>query len=175
MNTESVQPPAGPVPALLRRLLDDHRELLPALQQWADALPGTEPAAARAQLAALAQRLRAHARLEDETLFVAMAEELGRAALTGYQMQHDDIDEVLERLLAVPGALPPDAADLAGRLLWYCESHFETEEKYLFQEALRRLTPSRWEALWLHASRLPGPGSLSNAGDLRRHARNPGL
>lgn len=166
MGSESVESPSGPAPLLLQRLLDDHRELLPALQQWADALPGTEPAAARAQLAALAERLRAHARLEDETLFAAMAEELGPAALTGYQMQHDDIDDVLDRLLAVPGALPPDAADLAGRLLWYCEAHFETEEKHLFQEALRRLTPSRWEALCPKPRELPAARSPSAPGGL---------
>lgn len=146
--------PRGQEPALLRRLLDEHQELLPAVQQWVDALPGAPPAAARERLGALAARLRMHARIEDETLFKAMAELLGPAALTGYQMQHDDIDEVLERLLEVPGGLPDDAAELAGRLLWYCESHFEIEEKHLFQEALRRLTPDQWDALQARALEL---------------------
>ena len=136
-----------PQPALLRRLLDEHRELLPALQQWADSLPTIPPSTARARLSELAERLQAHARVEEETLFKAMADVLGPAALTGYQMQHDDIDEVLGRLLEVPDALPDDAVELAGRLLWYCESHFEIEEKHIFQEAVRRLTPYQWEAL----------------------------
>lgn len=150
----AVNEPREQQPALLRRLLDEHQELLPALQQWADALSGSPPAAARERLAALAKRLRLHAHVEDETLFKAMAELLGPAALTGYQMQHDDIDDVLQQLLAVPGGLPDDAAELAGRLLWYCESHFEIEEKHLFQEALRRLTPDQWDALQARALEL---------------------
>jgi len=141
-------------PALLRRLLDEHQELLPALQRWAEALESSPPVEARGRLAALAERLRVHARIEDETLFQAMGELLGQAALSGYLMQHDDIDEVLERLLEVPGGLPGDAAELAGRLLWYCESHFEIEEKHIFQEALRRLTPDQWEALHARATAL---------------------
>ena len=146
--------PIGQQPALLRRLLDDHRQLLPALQWWAETLGSSPPAESRERLASLARRLRLHARVEDETLFQAMAEILGQAALSGYLMQHDDIDEVLERLLEVPGGLPADAAELAGRLLWYCESHFEIEEKHIFQEALRRLSQEQWQTLDAQAAKV---------------------
>ena len=135
------------MPALLRRLLDEHQEMLPALQRWAAAMEGTDPQLARQQLQELAEGLRRHAELEEQTLFAKMAELLGSQALVGYEMQHDDIEEVLQELLAEPPGLPARARELADRLLWYCESHFEIEEKNIFPEALRRLSAEQWEAL----------------------------
>lgn len=139
--------PGQVVPVLLQRLLQDHRELLPELTQWVEGLPDTPPPQARSRLEPLAERLRQHARLEEETLFAAMAEVVGSQALAGYEMQHDDIDDVLGELLSSPPGLPANARELADRLLWYCESHFETEEKYIFPEALERLSPERWAEL----------------------------
>ena len=147
MTSATGSPGRGPLPPLLARLLEEHRSLLPSLQQWVESLPQTPPDEARARLAALAARLRQHARVEDETLFAAMADRLGQAALTGYLMQHDDIDDVLTQLLSVAGGLPADARELADRLLWYCESHFEIEEQHIFQEAQALLTPEQWDAL----------------------------
>ena len=136
-----------PLPGLLRRLLEEHQRLLPALRRWVQQLPEAEPSAARAELEQLAGELRRHARLEEQTLFAAMGAVLGSQALAGYEMQHDDIDEVLEALLAVPPGLPQDAPQLADRLLWFCESHFEIEEKHIFPESLKRLSPEQWSRL----------------------------
>lgn len=160
MTTLTGDPRSAP-PPLLARLLEEHRSLLPSIQHWVESLPQTPPDQARARLAALAERLRQHARIEDETLFAAMADLLSQSALAGYLMQHDDIDDVLGQLLRVPGGLPPDARELADRLLWYCESHFEIEEKHIFQEAQARLTPEQWDALDQQARAL---GSASSPG-----------
>ncbi|NLG69276.1 MAG: hypothetical protein GX496_06895, partial [Firmicutes bacterium] len=141
-------------PALLERLLEEHRDLLPALQAWIERLPGAPAARAWQELSALAERLRLPAHVEDEPLFAAMAARLGPAALTGYLMQHDDIDEVLGQLLQTPGQLPDGAPELADLLLWYCESHFEIEERHIFQEALARLTPQQWAELEVQARAL---------------------
>ncbi len=147
ITTPDPGPARAAQPALLERLLEEHRDLLPALQAWVERLPGAPADRAWQELSALAERLRLHAHVEDETLFAAMADILGPAALTGYLMQHDDIDEVMGQLLQTPGQLPEDAPELAGRLLWYCESHFEIEERHIFQEALARLTPQQWAEL----------------------------
>lgn len=149
------------LPALLQRLLAEHRSLLPALQDWAESLSSPGEHASREQLEGLASQLRTHARIEEETLFQAMADILGSSALAGYEMQHDDIDEVLGELLAAQDGLPPNAAELAERLLWYCESHFEIEEKHIFREALQRLTSVQWQALSARADQLAATGSAS--------------
>lgn len=149
------------VPALLRRLLADHRRLLPALQNWAESLSSPARGTARERLEGLASQLRTHARIEEETLFQAMADILGSSALAGYEMQHDDIDEVLEELLATQDGLPQNATELAERLLWYCESHFEIEEKHIFREALQRLTSDQWQALNARADQLAAAGPAS--------------
>lgn len=144
-------PPAPP--ALLQRLLDDHRRILPTLEHWVQRVRELPARAAedrwpelRASLDDLAGQLRRHAALEEQTLFAAMGEVLGSQALTGYALQHDDIEELLDELLAA-SAMPAAAGEKADRLWWICESHFEIEETYLFQEALRRLAPEQWEML----------------------------
>lgn len=139
----------GRVPALLQQLLDEHREILPALDRWAQDLPALAPGEGHARLAALADRLRRHAALEETTLFAAMAGILGHQALAGYEMQHDDIEELLDELLGTPGTLPPGAQALAERLMWICESHFEIEERHIFADAQARLGREQW-AQWDH-------------------------
>ncbi|MBE3598600.1 MAG: hemerythrin domain-containing protein [Limnochordaceae bacterium] len=138
-------------PALVRRLLQEHRSLLPALERWVQGLPSSTPAQSYARLHDLARRLRRHAALEEVTLFAAMAEIAGRQALAGYEQQHDDIDELLEQLLPETGQLPDDATGLADRLYWICESHFEIEEKHIFRDACARLDARTWASLWRQA------------------------
>lgn len=116
---------------ILEALREDHRTLRAAMDRLAAGAADIE------QLRRFATDLLAHARDEDDLLFVALEEGLpaNHGPLAVMRHEHEAIDAGLVALVEAPGSAPAPAGLAA--LLDLARGHFLKEEQVLFPFAER--------------------------------------
>jgi len=126
---------------ILETLREDHRSLRSAMDRLADGTADPE------QLRRFATDLLAHARDEDELLFVALEEGLpaDHGPLAVMRHEHAAIDAGLVALAESPGPVPGPAGLTA--LLDLARGHFLKEEQVLFPFAERLFDRERLQRL----------------------------
>jgi hemerythrin-like domain-containing protein len=118
-------------------LVGEHGPLYAQLDRLAGAGGGSVEAIRSCALL-LAAGLASHAQLEDELLFAALEQRIGRDSLIESMYEdHEQVDALLAELARVED--PEQARTLAGQLVGLARNHFAKEEKAVFPLAEQTL------------------------------------
>lgn len=130
----------------LHALLGEHGPLRHQLAALRLAAPRLDDDQLRAATLGLAEAIESHAKLEDELLFVALAESAAMPAgpVEAMRAEHDEIETLLGHLRA-PASTPrrPDPHRTLARLAETVRNHFSHEEHVLFPLASSVLSGER--------------------------------